>query len=313
MKPITEELIHQSFDCFERTQIEKTDDGWLLTTPTGRTVKIHDYHIDFRGITKIMPGEVEKDKQLGDFELTREQLQFELMSLAFEATGVVSLISCKEKQDRAEGGLLWLYAKCYKLPVEGPWVRVGSIPVKRRFGHEATIRLVWGGYRISVGKGMSAVISLNPERELMVTKAIGGGAVLEAAMLLVNDLQGYVIAGGSKDNILFSLAFGETTGIEVIPELYISDGQHFRTSVAIGAAMGLPIMFLAISMGNSFEGLAIGYGVAIAIRLLYMFLFQKNGKRHAQERGQALKGNHPSAGIGRRQSNIEAARKRSML
>jgi hypothetical protein len=311
---ITAELIHDSFDCFDGASIENNQDGWLLTTPTGRTVKIHDYHIDFRGITKVMPGEIEKEKQLpGDYELTREQLQFELMSLAEEACGVVSLISCHAPEDMQEGGNLWLYGKLYKLKMEGPWWPFSSTQVQRFFGGNAVMKLRLGGYKIEADKGMSAFIGLNAERELMVVRVVGGSALMEAAILLVHEVQGYVIAGGSKDTILSALGHGETLGIEVIPELYLTNGHFMRVGTLFGAVMGVPILLLAVSLANFYEGLAIGFGAAITICFLYLVIFQKNGRKQARERGQGLKGNFPSATIGRRQSNIDDARKRGML
>jgi hypothetical protein len=304
MKPITEELISSHLvECYEGTTLERTPDSWVITTPAGRKIKIHDYYIDFRGITKLLPGEARNDN---------EQWRFELMSLAVEAWGVVSLISCHDEKDGSERGLLWLYAKCYKLPVDSPAFPFSSTQAKNHFGDQATVKLRLGGFRIDVGHGTSAFIGFNPEKELMITKAVGGGAVLEAAMRLVEEVQGYVIVAGSKETIISGMAHGETRGIEVIPELYITQGHYIRVGMGIGAIIG-PVAF-GVGVATSAEiGFAVYFGVGLIAQWVWISLFLGNGRTKARERGQALKGNHPSGGIDRRRSSLEDARSRGML
>lgn len=301
MQPITEELIHQSFDCYEGTTVEKVSEGWTVTTPCGRKVNIHPYHIDFRGITKLLAGEKEED---------REQLQFELMTLAQEAWGVVSLISCRREKDKGEGGNLWFYGKCYKLKMEGPWWPFGSTQVKRFFDDDATLKLKCGGYRIDAGKGKSAVISLNSKNELLVKKVAGGGEVLEAAIRLVNEAQGYVIAAGSAQNILFCMACAQSLGIEAIPELYFTQWQHTKLGMLVGF-IGVPVVALSLVTTDPGKGLLWGMGILVGLSALCQSLFMSNRLSKARERGQALIGIQPVSG--RRQSNMDDARARGML
>jgi hypothetical protein len=171
--------------------------------------------------------------------------------------------------------------------------------------------LRFGGYRINAGNGMSAVISFNPNKELMVTRVVGGSEVLEAAILLVNEVQGYVIASGSRDNILSCLAHGETLNVEVIPELYITAAQYRKVGMVAGALCGLPGLIIGLTTNDIVQGLLLGAAMAVSASTLYSIVFQRNSRKRARERGQALKSNYPARG--KRQSNVDDARRKGML
>src|SRR5258708_1549198 len=187
MKPISEERIRETFGYYEGSQVQRSGDGWVVLMPSGRTVNIHPYHIDFRGITKRLPGEAEKD---------RDDLQFELMTLAVDVWGLVSLISY-HGEHKDEGFRLWVYAKAYKLPVEGAWWPFSTTQAQKYFENDAAkVRLVIGGYRISLPEGKSVLIGLSCG-EMIITKGRGGAEMYASSLKLLQGLQDRAYVSGS--------------------------------------------------------------------------------------------------------------------
>jgi hypothetical protein len=212
---MTEALFRKNLEAFSQIDVQpKPAGGWIVTFPWGRKVNIHDTYIDLRGITSLLPAETEDN---------REQLQFELMSLAHEVWGEVSMLGLSAWEYLK----VISYAKTYGFPVDESHCRPFSkAHARHRFGDQAKVGRSWSpcGWRISLPNGSCAVIGLNGREERTIDKVVGGNDIYPAAIRLVSDLQGYAIVRGTKDNVLAGLAQGAAMDVEVIPELYPAHG-----------------------------------------------------------------------------------------
>jgi hypothetical protein len=292
MRPITEELIHQSFDCFEGTKIEKVEDGWRLTTPAGRTVNIHDYYIDFCGITKTVPSETEYD---------REQLQFELESLATEAWGCVDI----RKMDFIESGRMAVHAKAYGFTVdENTFREFGIADAKAVFGEAAAVRNNWfpAGQRITVPNVGFVVIGMSGDEHNV--RRIEGD-LYEQTLRFMETMQGHAVVRGKTNYCATWIAHGEMHGVRVVPEIPRSFWSIYllgHVGWVIGALVMLPVWGLFPNI--AFWKLALGaWGVAsVAVGFLW---------GNDRKRGEVLINKFPQ--MGSRNAKLEDARSRGML
>ncbi len=306
MKPISEERIRETFGYYEGSQVQRSGDGWVVLMPSGRTVNIHPYHIDFRGITKRLPGEAEKD---------RDDLQFELMTLAVDVWGLVSLISY-HGEHKDEGFRLWVYAKAYKLPVEGAWWPFSTTQAQKYFENDAAkVRLVIGGYRISLPDGKSVLIGLSCG-EMIITKVRGGAEMYASSLKLLQSLQDRAYVSGSYSFCATMVAHAEREGIRVIPEIPLS----FFKKVAIAhiAHLVATVLVLGAEMSGwfgemPFERAAIRAFVIGWIAAL-VFVLCLPVQKWARKRGEALINKFPSSqSSGNRKANMDDAKARGML
>jgi len=292
VKPITEELIHQSFDCFEGTKIEKVQDGWLLTTPVERTVTIHDYHIDYSGITKRVPGETEYD---------REQLQFELEGLATEAWGCVDV----RKMGFIESGRMAAHARAYGFTVDENTFRpFGIADAKAEYGEAASVRNNWFpvGQRITVPDVGFVVIGSSGD-ELNVRRIEGD--LYEQTLRFMEKMQGHAVVRGTTQFCATWVVRGEMQNLRVIPEIprrFWSVYLLGHVGWVIGALVMLPVWGLFPNL--DFWKLALGaWGVAcVAVGFLW---------GNDRKRGEVLLNKFPQ--MGSRNAKLEDARAKGML
>jgi hypothetical protein len=292
-RPIPEELIRETFDCFEGTRIEKAADGWTLITPWGRKVAIHDFYIDFVGITKLLPGEKEFD---------REQLQFELENLAMEAWRCVDI----RKVPHWERAGIYGHAKAYGiLPVDDNAMRpFGIVDAKDSFGEAAVVRNNWFpvGWRITV-PGIGFVVIGQRDNELLIRRVEGD--LYEDTLRFLQARQGYAVVRGSSSFCTTWLVYGETRGIRVIPEIprgLLSFYLLSHVAWAIGAVAVFPVWELFPDL--AFWKLALG---ALGVATVAMgFLWGDDRKR-----GEALVNKFPQAAS--RNAKLDDARARGML
>jgi hypothetical protein len=292
MGPITEELIHQSFDCYEGTKIEKAEDGWLLTTPAGRTVNIQYDHIDFRGITKTVPGETEYD---------REQLQFELESLATEAWGCVDI----RKMDFIESGRMAVHAKAYGFTVdENTFREFGISDAKAEYGEAATVRNNWfpTGWRITVPDVGFAVIGMSGD-ELNVRRIEGD--LYEQTLRFLEKKQGHAVVRGKTPFCSTWVVHGEMLGVRVIPEIPRSFWSIYLLG-HVGWAVGAVVMLPVWGMFSNIAFWKLGLGAWAVASAAVGFLWGNDRKR-----GEVLLNKFPQ--MGSRNAKLDDARARGML
>jgi hypothetical protein len=239
----------------------------------------------------------------------REQLQFELMGLAQEVWGSVSLVSLRRSQ---EWWNLWIYAKAYHLNVENPCALFSRVQAQRYFGEEATVKLGFspGGWRISLPNGCSAVIGLNSKREKLIVEAVGGSEIFAAAILLLKEIQGYAIVAGSQETVLAGIAQGDTMGIEVIPELYPDETIYKKIGLVCGMVCGSAGLLIGILNDNVVGGVVGGIlGAMVACMICGSFV-ARGGIQRARQKGQALKSSFPEIHGGNRKATLDEARER---
>jgi hypothetical protein len=300
---MTEAKLRENLEAFAKIEVHGNPaGGWIVTFPWGRKVNIKETHIDLRGITKRLPGEEEND---------REQLEFELMELAHEVWGDVSLLSLGYR----EWSLCLSYAKAYGIPVDdGPFRPFSKAHARHHFGEQAKVGRSWlpCGWRISLPDGSAVVIGLNGREEKTIDKVVGSGQIYAAAISLLRDLQGFAIVRGTKENILAGIAQGAPMDVEVIPEVYPS----FMTQMKIGMACS-PLFFVGLIVGIGSDSVGAGLigGIALSqiAAWIWCWTISRGGIQGARQRGQALKSAFPSVQGGNRKAGIDDAKTRGML
>jgi hypothetical protein len=292
-RPIPEKLIRETFDCFEGTRIEKAADGWTLITPWGRKVAIHDFYIDFVGITKLLPGEKELD---------REQLQFELENLAMEAWGCVDI----RKVPHWERAGIYGHAKAYGiLPVDDNAFRpFGIVDAKDSFGEATGVGNNWFpvGWRITV-PGIGFVVIGQIDKELCIRKI--DGDLYEATLRFLQERQGYAVVRGKLPVCTTWVTHGEMLGIKVIPEiprglLWFYLFGHITTIVLIIVAW---LMFTTFPFINGWIDIGIGWIAAAIVMSI--------AKGSDRKRGDVLLNKFPQAAS--RNAKLQDARAKGML
>jgi hypothetical protein len=259
-------------------------------------------------IKKRRLGRIRRNKaSYDDFE----QAVFELCTLAQEVWGVIGIYGGASKED-TEAFIKWCEA--YEFTVnDNPYRPFTSQQLAKYFGTEATAKREWtyGGWRITLANGSGAIIGGDKVYEVW-----GGGKCYEDALLLLNELHGYAVAAGSKENVLAGIAHGNALdGVAVIPELYTSKKVYQRVGVVCGAIFGLPGIMIGVVYNNILYGVLVGMVAGYIASIGYSLLFLGNSTAQARMRGQALKSAFPSihGASASRKANIEDARKRGML
>jgi len=234
-----------------------------------------------------------------------------LCSLAQEVWDGIGLYGGASKED-TEAFIKWCEA--YEFTVnDNPYRPFTSQQLAKYFGTEATAKREWsyGAWRITLPNGSGAIVGGDKVYEVW-----GDGKCYEAALRLLNELHGYAVAAGSKENVLAGIAHGNALdGVEVIPELYTSHKVYQRVGVVCGAIFGLPGLVIGITSNNMSYGILAGMGGAYLASAGYALLFLRNSKAQARMRGQALKGAFPAVhgASASRKASMDDARKQGML
>jgi hypothetical protein len=286
-----------------------SDRGWVVTLPWGRTVRVFETYVDLRGITNLLAGENEED---------REQLQFTLMDFEVQALGEVPLIGLRG----LEYWKVLLYAGAYEQPVdENQYRPFTKAHARYRCEEGATVGRSWRpfGWCIRTSDGGRIVIGLNAGREHTIEKVIGSSELMGSAIHLLYDMQGFAIVRGTKRNMVRAVMQGRAMDLKVIPEWT----RNWWSAVAISWSCSTVLGWLGAFVGLAFShggfdrvgvGVVWGLIVACAVSMGIDWVRISGGVRGARERGQSVLGySYSSNSQPTRRANVEDLRKRGML
>jgi len=302
---ITEDVIREAlweYD-YEIRQAERW--GWVLKFSSGRVVNIYPSHVDLCGITRAQPGDTEE--QL-------EELTYTLASIDLAVFGEVPLIGLRGIE------YFKVLAFCCKYGAPGidenqyrPFTKGHA---RHRFGDTAKVGRSWlsPGSKITVPGVGYAVVGMNARDEKTIEKVVGSPNVYAPAIQLLNDLQGFAIVRGSKNNIVRGVTAGNSLGIKVIPEYTRRFASTIGISWLCSTVFGWLGAYAGILVGHFEGGILAGLLTAFVIAATVDIVRTSGGVDGARVRGQKLLGGvYTNAGASSRSADLDHLRERGML
>jgi hypothetical protein len=265
MSRITEALLKEKLP--KDVKIEGHHDGWKVTFPCK---VVAEFGKDFLGPIK------RKKVPYKEFE----QAVLACCHLANEVFGGIGIYGGASKND-TKAFITWCQSHGFKVHEE-PGRGFSADQVTQYFGDGATLEKKRRGSRISLPDGSGVFIKHQRIERVW-------GETYDAALRMMNENNEFVIVGGSRDNVVMGLARGTALGIEVIPELHLSEKVYTCIGGAAGAICFFPGIAVGTAYGNMLYGLFGALVASIILSAIICLLFVRDSVAKARERGQALK------------------------
>jgi hypothetical protein len=262
--------------------------GWLVSLPSGATVKIDQRRIDFGKYRAI-----ENRTNIDECEFTSEVEA--TMELAQEVWGGIGTYGGAGPEDNAT---FLRHAESLGVPT-GDQGRV-----LKHFGPGATLRIRRHGWQVTYEDGRRVKV-----RGGVIEEVTGGAEVFQAALMLIHEIApDKVVVRGNQELVLSGLQNAAALGIEIIPEVYPE-----KLYAIIAGSLQVGGVLLALVWLDFWQACLAGWLGGTGLCMVANWLFWRPMQNDARRRGQNLKSKWPSVHGGERKAAIEDARSKGMV